>query len=148
MYNIQDNQRKVVFNFMIRTEAREKAFAIIFEKSINDEPVPALIALSEECVGVKINTFATGLINGVVDNMDAIDDKISQNLKGWSVGRISKTALAILRLAVYEINYCDETPDSVAANEAIELAKKYCGDDEPSFINGILGAIIKSKSWF
>lgn len=146
MYNIQDNQRKVVFNFMIRTEAREKAFAIIFEKSINDEPVPALIALSEECVGVKINTFATGLINGVVDNMDAIDDKISQNLKGWSVGRISKTALAILRLAVYEINYCDETPDSVAANEAIELAKKYCGDDEPSFINGILGAIIKSKS--
>ena len=131
---------------MIRTEAREKAFAIIFEKSINDEPVPALIALSEECVGVKINTFATGLINGVVDNMDAIDDKISQNLKGWSVGRISKTALAILRLAVYEINYCDETPDSVAANEAIELAKKYCGDDEPSFINGILGAIIKSKS--
>lgn len=146
MYNIQDNQRKVVFNFMIRTEAREKAFAIIFEKSINDEPVPALIALSEECVGVKINTFATGLINGVVDNMDAIDDKISHNLKGWSVGRISKTALAILRLAVYEINYCDETPDSVAANEAIELAKKYCGDDEPSFINGILGAIIKSKS--
>ena len=146
MYNIQDNQRKVVFNFMIRTEAREKAFAIIFEKSINDEPVPALIALSEECVGVKINTFATGLINGVVDNMDAIDDKISQNLKGWSVGRISKTALAILRLAVYEINYSDETPDSVAANEAIELAKKYCGDDEPSFINGILGAIIKSKS--
>ena len=131
---------------MIRTEAREKAFAIIFEKSINDEPVPALIALSEECVGVKINAFATGLINGVVDNMDAIDDKISQNLKGWSVGRISKTALAILRLAVYEINYCDETPDSVAANEAIELAKKYCGDDEPSFINGILGAIIKSKS--
>ena len=146
MYNIQDNQRKVVFNFMIRTEAREKAFAIIFEKSINDEPVPALIALSEECVGVKINTFATGLINGVVDNMDAIDDKISQNLKGWSVGTISKTALAILRLAVYEINYSDETPDSVAANEAIELAKKYCGDDEPSFINGILGAIIKSKS--
>ena len=131
---------------MIRTEAREKAFAIIFEKSINDETAAALIALSEECEGVKINAFATGLINGVIDNMEAIDDKISQNLKGWSVSRISKTALAILRLAVYEIDFCDETPDGVVANEAVELAKKYCGDDEPSFINGILGAIIKSKS--
>ena len=129
---------------MIRTEAREKAFAIIFEKSINDEPAAALIALSEECEGVQINAFATGLINGVIDNMEAIDDKISQNLKGWSVGRISKTALAILRLAAYEILYLDSVPDGVAVNEAVELAKKYT-IDESGFVNGILGSLVRAK---
>lgn len=131
---------------MIRSEAREKAFAIIFEKSINDEPAAALIALSEECNGVKINKFATDLINGVFDNINEIDANIEKNLKGWSVGRISKTALAILRLAIYEVLFCEDTPDGAAANEAVELAKKYCNDDEPAFINGIIGSVIKNKS--
>ncbi len=131
---------------MIRSDAREKAFAIVFEKSINDEPAAALIAMSEECDGVKFNGFSTELINGVFNNIEVIDKNIDSNLKGWTVERISKTALAILRLAVYEILYCEETPDGVAANEAVELAKKYCNDDEPAFINGILGAVIRSKS--
>ncbi len=131
---------------MIRSEARELAFAVIFEKSINDEPVEALIALSEECSETKFNAFSVNLIKGVFENIESIDKDIESNLKGWSVSRISKTALAILRLAVYEIKFCDETPDSVAANEAVELSKKYCNDDEPSFVNGIIGAIIKAKS--
>ncbi len=131
---------------MIRTEAREKAFAVIFEKSINDEPVEALIAMSEECEEIKFNKFSTELINGVFDNIEVIDENIQKNLKGWSVNRISKTALAILRLALFEVLFCDDTPDSVAANEAVELAKKYCNDDEPAFINGTIGSVIRSKS--
>ena len=131
---------------MIRSEAREIAFAIIFEKSINDEPVEALIAMSEECGETKFNAFSISLIKGVFNNIESIDKDIESNLKGWSVSRISKTALAILRLAIYEIRFCDDTPDSVAANEAVELAKKYCNEDEPSFVNGIIGAIIKDKS--
>lgn len=131
---------------MIRSEAREIAFAIIFEKSINDEPVEALIAMSEECSDTKFNAFSISLIKGVFNNIESIDKDIESNLKGWSVSRISKTALAILRLAIYEIKFCDDTPDSVAANEAVELAKKYCNEDEPSFVNGIIGAIIKDKS--
>ncbi len=130
---------------MIRSEARENAFAVIFEKSINDEPIEALIAMAEECSEIKINKFAADLICGVFDNLDAIDSSIEKNLKGWSVNRISKTALAVLRLALYEILFSDETPDSVAANEAVEIAKKYCGEDEPSFINGIIGAVIREK---
>lgn len=131
---------------MIRSEAREIAFAIIFEKSINDEPVEALIAMSEECGETKFNAFSISLIKGVFNNIESIDKDIESNLKGWSVSRISKTALAILRLAIYEIRFCDDTPDSVAANEAVELAKKFCNEDEPSFVNGIIGAIIKDKS--
>ena len=131
---------------MIRSEAREKAFIIIFQKSINDEPIDALITMSEESDGIKVNQFATDLINGVYDNIDDIDKNIEKKLRDWTMGRISKTALAVLRLAAYEVLYSDDTPDGVAANEAVELAKKYCGDDEPAFINGIIGSIIKSKS--
>lgn len=131
---------------MIRSEAREKAFIIIFQKSINDEPIDALITMSEESDGIKFNQFATDLINGVYNNIDDIDKNIEKNLRDWTMGRISKTALAVLRLAAYEVLYSDDTPDGVAANEAVELAKKYCGDDEPAFINGIIGSIIKSKS--
>lgn len=131
---------------MIRSEAREKAFIIIFQKSINDEPIDALITMSEESDGIKVNQFATDLINGVYNNIDDIDKNIEKNPRDWTMGRISKTALAVLRLAAYEVLYSDDTPDGVAANEAVELAKKYCGDDEPAFINGIIGSIIKSKS--
>lgn len=131
---------------MIRSEAREKAFIIIFQKSINDEPIDTLITMSEESDGIKVNQFATDLINGVYNNIDDIDKNIEKNLRDWTMGRISKTALAVLRLAAYEVLYSDDTPDGVAANEAVELAKKYCGDDEPAFINGIIGSIIKSKS--
>lgn len=131
---------------MIRSEAREKAFIIIFQKSINDEPIDALITMSEDSDGIKVNQFATDLINGVYNNIDDIDKNIEKNLRDWTMGRISKTALAVLRLAAYEVLYSDDTPDGVAANEAVELAKKYCGDDEPAFINGIIGSIIKSKS--
>jgi N utilization substance protein B len=131
---------------MIRSEAREKAFIIIFQKSINDEPIDALITMSEESDGIKVNQFATDLINGVYNNIDDIDKNIEKKLRDWTMGRISKTALAVLRLAAYEVLYSDDTPDGVAANEAVELAKKYCGDDEPAFINGIIGSIINSKS--
>ena len=63
--------------------------------------------------------------------------------KGWTISRISKTSLAILKLAIYEIKYVDDVPAKVAINEAVNLAKKYGADDEPSFVNGLLGAVYK-----
>ncbi len=108
---------------MIRSEAREKAFIIIFQKSINDEPIDALITMSEESDGIKVNQFATDLINGVYNNIDDIDKNIEKNLRDWTMGRISKTALAVLRLAAYEVLYSDDTPDGVAANEAVDMGK-------------------------
>ena len=81
---------------------------------------------------------------GIVDNIDSIDNIINEASKGWDVTRMPKTDLAILRLAVYEIEYSD-VPDKVAANEAVELAKEFGEDKSPSFINGILGNIINNK---
>lgn len=72
---------------------------------------------------------------------EEIDAVISKYSKGWSVSRIGKAELAILRVAVYEILFDDDIPDNVAINEAVELAKKYGEADAPAFINGILAAV-------
>ncbi len=87
--------------------------------------------------------FFTDLIKGVIKNIDSINEIIEDNLKSWKMNRIAKTDLAILQLAVYEIFYRDDVPDSVAINEAVELGKEYGTDDSGSFINGVLGKIVR-----
>ena len=73
------------------------------------------------------------------------DRKINTYSKGWKTNRLPKVNLAILRLAIYEIKYVDDVPASVAINEAVELAKKYSGEGDYSFINGILGSVAKGE---
>lgn len=80
-------------------------------------------------------------VDGTVEHISDIDKIISENLKGWTIERLNKVDLAILRLAVYEMLYDDETPDGIVINEAVEIAKKYSSDQAPGFINGILGKI-------
>ena len=77
----------------------------------------------------------------ISEKQEEIDAVISKYSKGWSVSRIGKAELAILRVAVYEILFDDDIPDNVAINEAVELAKKYGEADAPAFINGILAAV-------
>ena len=78
---------------------------------------------------------------GVTKNIEEIDRIIDESAAGWKTTRISKTDLAILRLAVYEMLFGGDVPAGVAVNEAVELAKVYSSDDSPSFVNGVLGRI-------
>ena len=75
--------------------------------------------------------------------MEEIDQKISEKAEGWSLQRLSKSDLAVLRLATYEILFDEEVPDGVAINEAVELAKSYGGDKSYRFVNGVLASIAK-----
>jgi N utilization substance protein B len=93
----------------------------------------------------ELGEYAAALYSGVCEEQEAIDAVISANLKGWKIGRVSKVNLAILRLAVYEICFDEDVPASVAINEAVELAKRYGGEDDSAFINGVLGAVVRSK---
>ena len=79
----------------------------------------------------------------VVDKLDKIDELISSNAKGWSIDRMSKVDLTILRLGVYEMIFDDTIPEDVALNEAIELAKEFGQDQSYSFINGVLAKLHK-----
>lgn len=128
---------------MTRKQAREETFILIFEKELNDNSLEEILSLAEEVRDIKADDYVKNVFFGVFENLETIDDTISQNAVGWAINRITKTALAILRLAVYEIKFYSEIPVSVSINEAVELAKKYATKEDASFINGILSTVVK-----
>ena len=130
---------------MTRKQAREEAFILIFEKEFNDDTLEDILALAEEVRDIKADDYIKNVFFGVFDNLPKIDGIISQNAVGWSLKRITKTALAVLRLAVYEIEFYDEIPVSVSINEAVEITKKYATKEDASFVNGILSTVAKAQ---
>lgn len=131
---------------MTRTNARNELFILIFEKQFSESTLEDIILcakesrdFSEDKDGYIISSF-----NGVYDNLEAIDDVIAKHLKGWTIDRISKVSLAILRLAVYEILYLEDIPESVTIDEAVELCKKYSTVEDSAFVNGVLGSVVRA----
>ncbi len=82
-------------------------------------------------------------VNGTIAHQEELDEHIRSNAIGWSLDRISRIAVAILRVAIYEAKYAEEIPVRVAVNEAVEIAKKYDSPETVSFINGVLGGVLK-----
>lgn len=131
---------------MTRSEAREQAFILVFEKIFSPElSVEDMKNVAEETELFILDAFAEKLLISVCENIEKTDELISANLRKWSIGRIPKVSLALLRMAVTEIIYFDDVPDGVSANEAVELAKKYGSEEDASFINGVLGSVIRGK---
>ena len=79
----------------------------------------------------------------VILKSEEIDEMLNEHVTGWKTSRMNKVDLSILRLAVYEMKYDEEIPEKVAINEAVELAKKFGGDEAPAFVNGILAKLIQ-----
>ena len=129
---------------MKRKQAREEAFILIFEKVFNSDSVEEILELANEVRDLEADDYIKTVFNGVYDNLEVLDETISQNAIGWSIGRISKTALCVLRLSLFEIKFMDDIPVSVSINEAVELCKKYATKDDASFVNGILSTIAKA----
>ncbi len=130
---------------MSRRKSREQAFALLFEKSFNDLPVMDLAEGAQDARELIIEPFALALAQGTEEKLSDIDARIDTFSHKWSRERISRVSLAVLRLAIYEMLYDDDTPVSVAINEAVELAKKYGGEEDSSFVNGILGSISRES---
>ncbi len=129
---------------MTRSEAREQAFIVLFEKIFdNDSSISDIIEKAKETENVKINGFAENLLTQIETNCEAVDNTIEENIKGWSINRLPKVSLAILRLAIGEMMFVEEVPAGVSVNEAVELTKKYGTADDASYINGVLGAVAK-----
>lgn len=131
---------------MGRKKARENAFKCIFllgfENEANLENV--IESLEDEVTfSLEDKEYIKSTFNGVLQNLNIIDEKILENLKGWTIDRISKIDLAVLRLAIYEIKFDLELPYKVSVNEAVEIAKMYGDDKSPSFVNGLLAKVKK-----
>ncbi len=142
---------------MSRTLAREDAFKLIFEMRTSNKSPESIIAYlcetaqvnnemwAQESVSRENMDYIQVVVNGIEDNTTEINEKISSKLRKWTIERLSKVNLALLQLGTYELLYMDDVPDKVAINEAVELAKKYGGEESAAFVNGVLGAIEKDK---
>ena len=130
-----------------RSEAREAIFTQVFQFATQRDNMEQAreILLSEIPESEQNLGYITEVTEGILEHEAEIIDIINNNLKkGWTFKRLSKVSRTILKVAIYEMKYCDDVPPRVAINEAVELAKKYCDENEPSFINGVLGSVMRS----
>ena len=97
-------------------------------------------------LNVEDESYISEKFRRVADLLPEIDEILNKVSSGWKTTRMSKVDLSILRLAVYEMQYDETIPVGVAINEAVEIAKKYGGEDSASFINGILGKLAREKT--
>lgn len=134
---------------MGRRELRENIFKLLFVSEFNaPEEMPEQMSLyfeQLEELSQRDQRYMEEKFNKVRNSLTEIDGLLNEAAKGWKTSRMSKVDLTILRLAVYEMKYDPDVPVKVAINEAIEIGKRFGGDESASFINGILGNIAKEK---
>lgn len=133
---------------MFRSQIREEIFKILFRLPFNNEEEMAeQIAFSlEELEGKSEDNlnYIKNKTNAILTQIEVIDQKVGECCEGWNLNRIGKAEITIMRIAVYEILFEEDIPDSVAINEAVELAKLYCDEDAKGFVNAVLGKVVKS----
>ena len=129
---------------MDRTMARAQAMKLIYEWEMGgDGGEETRLNLLEVKPNEREADFMNRMFEGVVANVSSIDEKLKPFLKGWSIERVTRVDLAILRLATHEL-MLGETPRSVVINEAVELANQYSTDKAGGFINGVLGNLARA----
>lgn len=134
---------------MSRRQARESCFKLMFEyeflKERND--ISLSTYLESEDITEEDAEFIKNEYDGLIEKNQELEDIISKYLKGYTLSRIFKADLAILKIAIYEMLFSNEsTPAQVVINEAVELAKKYSTDKSYSFVNGLLASVNKGET--
>ena len=133
-----------------RTKARKRALDILFQADVRGDDVATILAArfasaASEPAREASWLYAREIVDGVIDNRDAIDEQITTFSKDWSLARMPAVDRAVLRLAAWEILYNDAVPTAVAIDEAVELTKEFSTDDSPSFVHGVLARIARSS---
>ena len=121
---------------MRRSDQRRDAVFASYQRDVTGRPLEELI--------VESRPLTREIAEGVDYYREELDEEIEAHAKGWSVDRLAPLDLNVMRVALYEIEHTD-VPAEVAIDEAVEIAKEYCGADAPKFINGILGAIVRER---
>ena len=127
---------------MQRKNARENAFILIFESVCKkDETAEEIFTKATEIRGLEYDDYVKEVFFGAYQQSAVIDSAVEKHSKGWKIQRISPVSMAIIRLAAYEIMFCNDIPHKVSINEAIELSKKYDDEKSYAFVNGVLNAL-------
>ena len=138
---------------MKRRELREHIFQLLFRVEFNgqdemEEQVSLYVddMKEEEIVEPKDETYIEEKYKKIVEKLPEIDELLEKYSKGWKLSRMNKVDLTILRLGVYEMKYDEDIPERVAINEAVELAKKFGGDESPAFVNSVLAKLSSKEA--
>lgn len=129
-----------------RSKARKRALDILFASELRSEdPVEALERAVTAGEG-PTNAYTAVLVRGVHQHRERIDEILGQYAQGWSLARMPAVDRNVLRLGVYELLFAEDVPDAVAVSEALALVQQLSTDDSPTFVNGVLGAVMRDKS--
>lgn len=133
-----------------RSKARKRALDILFQSDVRGDDLGVVLAAearraASEPAREASWLYAREIVDGVLDNRDAIDEQIATFAKDWTLARMPAVDRAVLRIGVWEILYNDEVPAAVAIDEAVELAKEFSTDESGAFVHGVLGRIARSS---
>jgi transcription antitermination protein NusB len=123
---------------MRRSEQRRDAVFALYQREVTGRPLDEMLA------GAK--PFTRELAKGTEERRPELDEAIATHAEGWTVDRIAPLERSIMRVALYEVAYRDDVPTEVALDEAVDLAREYCGADAPGFVNGVLGAAVRAAA--
>jgi transcription antitermination protein NusB len=122
---------------MRRSDQRRDAVFAGYQHDVTGRPLSELLG--------EARPFTRELAEAVDSHREELDATIARHARGWELKRIAPLELNVMRVALCEIEHSDEVPDEVAIDEAVEIAKEYCGADAPGFVNGILGAVVRER---
>ena len=128
-----------------RTKARKRALDVLFESELRGAPVGGTLADRRDDPDTALNPYTITLVEGVAEHRERIDELLETYAEGWSLERMPAVDRNLLRLAVYEIWYADDVPDSVAISEAVQLASQLSTEESPAFVNGLLARLVQLK---
>lgn len=138
---------------MARHRARQQALQLLFQWDLRRLPLEDLLRgyytsllISEDTVAKpRPDPFAETLLRGVIDELPGIDERITRHATHWRIDRMPVVDRNILRIAVYEM-LCTDTPPAVIVDEALELARRFSGEESVHFVNGVLDAVLREMT--
>ena len=130
-----------------RSKARKRALDILFASELRSEDAGLALDRAIEAGEGPTNDYTSTLVRGVVEHRDRIDEVLTAYSRDWTLARMPAVDRNVLRIGVYELLWCgDDVPEAVAVSEATHLVQDLSTDDSPTFVNGILGAVLRDRS--
>jgi len=128
-----------------RGKARKRALDLLYASEMRSESAVVALDRAIQAGEGPTNDYTDLLVRGVVEHQVSIDEVLSTYSEGWTLSRMPAVDRNVLRIGVFEMTYVDDVPDAVAIAEAISLVRDLSTDESPTFVNGVLGAIVKAK---
>jgi N utilization substance protein B len=129
-----------------RSKARKRALDVLFESEARDVVATDLLAERIAAADPPVNDYTARLVRGVQQHRARIDELLASYSEGWTLERMPAVDRNALRIGLFEVVYVDDVPDAVAVTEAVNLVRDLSTDESPTFVNGVLGAIVRNKA--